>query len=243
MQRFYCPPQNITNEEIIIVDPQEVRHMKNSLRLRQGDKVNIFDGMGSEYHGRIKEISSKVVINDLVVIMPSSGRDVQKITIACAIPKNSRMDDIIDKLTQLRVDRVIPLITERVIVKLNKRKLAIRLARWKKIAISAAKQSQQSAVPSIDNIADIKSLLALSSNYQLKLIPTLEGERKELNQIFRESNYKSILILIGPEGDFTKEEVSLCRDYGFIPVSLGESVLRVETAAVAILSFIRLSSI
>ncbi len=241
MQRFYCLPQNISNEEIIITDPQEIRHMKNSLRLKPGDKVNIFDGRGNEYHGRIKEISSRVMINKLEVIRPSSGNKMQKVTIACAIPKNSRMDDIIDKLTQLRVDRIIPLITERVIVKLDKRKLAIKLARWKKIAISAAKQSQQSTVPAIDSIADIKSLLFLSSDYELKLIPTLEGERKTLSQIFRESNYKSILILIGPEGDFTKEEVSLCRDCGFIPVSLGESVLRVETAAVAILSFIRFS--
>jgi len=241
MQRFFCPPQNITSEQAIISDQQEIRHIKNSLRLRPQDQVVVFDGQGNEYRGKIKEITSKIVINDITMISSLSQGRRPKITVACAVPKQYKIDEIIDKLTQLGTDRIIPLETERMVVNLDKGKLRLRQERWRKIALSAAKQSQRNNLPLIEDLQDIRQVLTGSDGYDLKLIPTLLGPRKELKQIFSKNQYRNILVLIGPEGDFSEEEVAYCQARGCIPVSLGDTVLRVETAAVAVVSFIRLS--
>jgi 16S rRNA (uracil1498-N3)-methyltransferase len=150
------------------------------------------------------------------------------------------MDDIIDKLTQLGVDRIIPLETERVIVKWDKNQRVRHLERFQKIALNASQQSQRKALPVIEPIKDIKEVISTAAGYDLKLIPHLMGERKTLKEIFIKNRPKNILVLIGPEGDFSSAEVALAKRAGFIPVSLGDLVLRVETAAVAIASFIRL---
>ena len=163
-----------------------------------------------------------------------------KITVACAIPKASKMDDIVDKLTQLGVDRIIPLETEREIIKLDKHKRIFRQARWKKIALNASRQSQRNTLPAIESIKNIKELLSQVDAYDLRLIPTLTGIREAFQEILTKAKAKDILVFIGPEGDFTQEEINLAKRAGFIPVSLGDLVLRVETAAVAVASFIRI---
>ena len=166
-----------------------------------------------------------------------------KITVACAIPKNVKMDDIVDKLTQLGVECIIPLETERVIVRLNKQKKLERLQRWEKISISALKQSQRSKFVNIHPVVAFKDLVLAAKDFNLKLIPTLEGERRTLKEIFNNPTQKidNVLVLIGPEGDFTPEEVALARESGFLPISLGKGVLRVDTAAIAVVSFIKLN--
>jgi len=163
-----------------------------------------------------------------------------KITIACAIPKKSKMEDIIDKLTQLGVDRIIPIKTAHTVVKLDSYKEAMRHKRWEKVAQSASEQSQRNDLALIDQIRDIKEVILNSKEFDLKLIPTLIGKRKSLREISLNSKYKNILVLIGPEGDFTEAEVQLAIKAGFIPVTLGDLVLRVETAAVAVASYITL---
>jgi 16S rRNA (uracil1498-N3)-methyltransferase len=165
------------------------------------------------------------------------------INIACAIPKKSKFDDIVDKLTQLGVDRIIPLKTERAVVKLSIQKGEARLQRWVKIALSAAQQSQRSILPQISPLTDFRELIKKSTGFNLKLIPTLEGERKTLKEALSPvlPLPANILILIGPEGDFSPKEIDLALKHNFIPVSLGSTVLRVETAAIAVASFINLN--
>ncbi|MBU1727106.1 MAG: RNA methyltransferase, partial [Candidatus Omnitrophica bacterium] len=162
-----------------------------------------------------------------------------RLTIACALPKKAKFDDIVDKLTQLGVDGIIPLNTKRVIVKIDKKKEVVRLERWRKIAMSAAKQSQRASVPVVGHLKSIEEVLK-EGDYDLKLIPHLSGKRRSLKEAIEKASPKNILILIGPEGDFTDEEVALAVKYGCVPVSLGELVLRVDTAAIAVASFVRL---
>jgi 16S rRNA (uracil1498-N3)-methyltransferase len=153
------------------------------------------------------------------------------------------MDDIVDKLTQLGVERIIPLKTERVIIKLDKDKEVSRLARWRKLAQAAAEQSQRQNLPVIEPIKDLKEFLVQAKTlYDLKLISTLmDSKRKSLKEIFKGLKPQKVLVLIGPEGDFSPEEVDLAKKSGCIPASLGDLVLRVETAAIAVVSYIRLS--
>jgi 16S rRNA (uracil1498-N3)-methyltransferase len=240
MQRFFSYLKNISGGKIIISDRQQFHHIKDVLRLKEKEKVIVFDEKGNEYGAEIQKISAQSIILEIKDKSAyKTGRGF-KLTVACAIPKKSRMDDIIDKLTQLGVERIIPLKTERVIAKLDKHKERLRNERWKRIAVSAAQQSQRNTLPVIEPIKDIKEVLSSSGDFDLKLIPTLAGERKALRDVFSGLKAGRVLVLIGPEGDFTDEEVGLAVKSGCIPVSLGDAVLRVETAALAVASFIRL---
>jgi 16S rRNA (uracil1498-N3)-methyltransferase len=236
MHRFFLSSLNISGDKIIISDKEQIHYLKNVLRLAAKEKVMVFDHKGQEYLCRIKELLRNKIILETQERLLSKDNKLH-ITIACAIPKKSKMDDIIDKLTQLGADRIIPMETERVIVKLGQAKKASKLERWKKIAVSASQQSQRAGIPVIDGVKNIQEVLREASSFDLKLIPTLTAERRALlRSVLAESRPRSILVLIGPEGDFTPKEIDLAKNAGFIPVSLGDLVLRVETAAVAITS-------
>lgn len=238
MQRLYSSSQNICSDKIIITALEQVHYLKDVLRLKVKEGIVIFDEQGNEYAAVVEQISGEAAVFKIKEKHhPVSGTSI-KLTVACAIPKKSQMDDIIDKLTQLGVDRIIPLETERVVVRLDKNKKVLKLKRWEKIALSAAQQSQRNNLPVIEPVQNIKEVLAQGSAYDLKLIPTLSGKRKALAEILRGAKPKNILVLIGPEGDFTPSEVELAKKVGCLPVSLGKLVLRVETAALAVASFI-----
>ena len=240
MQRFFISSRNISHDQAIIEDKKQIHYLKNVLRFKPGTAITIFDEYGNEYLCRILSFSKKTVLEIKKKLLPSQKKNSFKVTIACAIPKNSKMDDIIDKLTQLGVDRIIPLLTKRTIVNLNDKKKETKFIRWQKIVFSASQQSQRVTLPVLEPIKDIKEVLAEANNFDLKLIPTLEGKRVYLKGVLGKAKYKNILILIGPEGDFTPEEVATARKAGCIPITLGQTVLRVETAAVAVASFIKL---
>lgn len=240
VHRFFCPSGNIAGGLISISDKEQVHHIKDVLRLKINEQVAVFDEKGTEYISCVEKISPKSTLfrvkNKRVPCMLSKV----KVAVACAIPKKSKMDDIIDKLTQLGVDRIIPIVTERVIVELDDGKKALRLCRWEKIAQASAKQSQRSNIPAIEPVKEFKKILQEAGDYDLKLIAALSGESKSMREILEKSKAKSILVFIGPEGDFTLDELRLAKDEGCIPVTLGETVLRVETAAVCAASFIKL---
>jgi 16S rRNA (uracil1498-N3)-methyltransferase len=238
MHSFYLS-QKINGRTAAIIDPVQIHHLKDVLRLGVDDEISLFDDAGNEYLCAISRLDKKqvlCVIKELKLAPPRTYR----IAVACAIPKQSRMDDIIDKLTQLGVDTIIPLLTERVIIKLESNQES-RLERWRKIALSASEQSHRNTLPCLSRIMDFEEVIAQAGEYDLKLIPTLAGDRKTIKEILTKSSPISILVLIGPEGDFTPQEIGEAFQSGFQPVSLGDSVLRVETAAIAIASYLRFS--
>ncbi len=242
MNRFFIAKINPLDKYIILDDPVQVHHLKNVLRIKPREKVAVFDSLGNEYFVLVTEVGPKAVKLELKdkKLFEDSGI---KITVACAIPKNVKMDDIVDKLTQLGAECIIPLETARVIVRLDKQKKLERLRRWEKISLSALKQSQRSRSVTIKPVSGLGDVVLAASNFDLKLIPTLEGGRKTLKDIFDNSvkRIKTVMVLIGPEGDFTPAEVSLAKEAGFLPVDLGKGVLRVDTAAIAVVSFIKLN--
>jgi 16S rRNA (uracil1498-N3)-methyltransferase len=242
MHKFFVASKNISGDKVIILDQEQAHHIYQVLRFKAGEKLTICDDKGNEYSCLIEDISKNKVI--LSIKEKHFAREAKQINIAvaCAIPKNSKFDHIIDKLTQLGVNKIIPLKTERVVVKLDKNKEASRKIRWQKIALAASQQCQRGDLVIVEPVKDLQAALQSASNYDLKIIPTLEGERKKLSEIFIQPYPKNILVFIGPEGDFTTEEVNLAKKAGCIPVSLGDSVLRVETAAVAVASFIMLNA-
>jgi 16S rRNA (uracil1498-N3)-methyltransferase len=236
MHRFFIV--EVTGETAIISDAEQLHHLKDVLRLKVNDRVGLSDNSGNDYEGKITAIGKKQV--EVAVTLKKAARENGiKLTVACAIPKNSRFDDIIDFLTQLGVAGIIPMRTERVIVKLDAARAQEKHRRWLKIAQSAAKQSQRSRVPVISPVTDFNEVIAGSKEFGLKLIPHLSGERKLVRDVLAESKPRNIIVLIGPEGDFTPEEVALALGNGFVAVSLGDTVLRVATAAIAAASYIK----
>lgn len=212
--------------------------MRDVLRLKVNDEISLSDSLGNDYAGVITAIDKKQA-EAAVTLVRAARENPVKLTVACAIPKNARFDDIVDFLTQLGVECLIPMRTERVVVKLDTARAQEKYQRWLKIAQSAAQQSRRSRIPVIDPVMDFSDVIAQSSDYDLKLIPHLAGDRKLIRDVLAESKPRNIIVLIGPEGDFTPEEVALALNNGFLPVSLGDTVLRVAAAAMATASYIK----
>lgn len=241
MHRFYCPAKDISLQTITLSDPNQIHHIRDVLRLETGSEIIIFDDRKNEYLAVVEKIQQRNIACQVKAkIRPRSLAKRLKISVACAIPKKAKMDDIVDKLTQLGADRIIPLETERVIVKIKGQKRNSRLERWKRIALSACRQSQRKELPMVESIKSMDELLESTSSYDLKLIFTLQGSRRLLKEVFQQGKFKNILVLIGPEGDFAPCELNSAVKKGCIPVCLGELVLRVDTACLAATSFIRL---
>jgi 16S rRNA (uracil1498-N3)-methyltransferase len=236
MHRFYI--EKIDGDNVILTDPAQVHHIRDVLRLKAGEVIVVFDSSGNEYRAAIASVGKKQVELNLTPLKPLPASSV-KLTVACAIPKAGRIDDIIDHLTQLGVERIIPMLTDRVVIKLDEAARVTRLSRWQKIAQSAARQCQRSSIPVVSPVTDVKEVIESSRDFDLKLIPHLTGERTLIKDILAKSRAKNIIVLIGPEGDFTPEEVDLASHNGFVPVTLGYTVLRVATAAISVTAYIR----
>jgi 16S rRNA (uracil1498-N3)-methyltransferase len=238
MHRFFV--DHIKGNSAILSDSAQLHHIRDVLRLKINDSVIISDGAENEYNGVIISINKKQTAFSLTPVQTLKRSSIT-LTIACAIPKGSHMDEIIDELTQLGVKRIIPMMTDRVVVKLDDAKSESRLKRWQTIAQSAARQCQRSDIPIIAPVTDIKKVVTDIKNFDLKLIPHLSGRRKPIKSVLSKKSYKNVIVLIGPEGDFTPSEVELALHNGFIPVSLGDTVLRVATAAIAVAAYIKLA--
>lgn len=240
MRRVFSQSASIAAGRISIKDKKQIHHIRKVLRFKPGREIEVFDERGRLYRGLIEKASAEeVVVKVSSVGKCAGGHKAVAITVACALPKKSKMEEIVDKLTQLGVARIIPLQTKRVVVRLDEHKKNLRLARWKKIALNTLEQCRGCALPVIEPPRGIKEVLSEAGNYDLKLIPALVGQRRALSAVLDCGCPSKIIVLIGPEGDFTEEEVGLAVRAGFIPVSLGERVLRVETAAVAVVSIIQ----
>ena len=230
MQRFICTQEEILGY-ITISERDEVHHIKDVCRFKPKDKIELINGRGMFYIGSVSEIKKDKVLVKVESKKDFNRADKIKLTLACAIPKNVKMDDIVRKTTELGVDRIIPLKTKRTIVDIKKTREEKIISRWQKIALEASKQSKRIFIPRVEGVKSIQDALSYS-DFDLKLIPTLEGKRKYLGDVLGKRNIKSVLVLIGPEGDFTQAELDLAKKAGATAISLGDFTLKVDTAAV-----------
>ncbi len=231
MHRFYCPDSDFSSFQIKITQKDEIHHLCHVVRLTPGDNVVIFDGISKEAEGVILNITPLAV-----VVKINSIKEIKKespsIILACAIPKKSKFEVIIEKATELGVDAIIPLKTQRTEFKLKKEAVAHKKCRYQTVAINAAKQAQRVSVPTIHDISDFSSAIEYLTKETVVLMPSLLGNRRNFYETMEViKSPKIISICIGPEGDFTPEEYKHAHQMGCIPISLGKTVLKVETAA------------
>lgn len=236
MSRFYVPCDAI-HKDVIYIRGCEAHHARDVMRVKVSDDIIVFDGSGKEYFCVIDKIGK----NDIIAKVNKTIKrkvDNFRLALAQAMPKLNKMDFVIERATELGVERIIPMITERAIIKTEAGKAVPRVNRWKKLAIEASKQCGRVTVPEINDIENYKDSLSHIKNYELAIIPTLCEGTLRLKEILKNKIVKSAIIFIGPEGDFTEGEINLAKSKGAEAVSLGRKVLRAETAAITALSIL-----
>lgn len=238
MHRFFVPKDQISDKTITIIG-SDVNHIKNVLRMEPEDKIEIIDSRGNSFIASIKQIHSDEVQATIIKSLTNNPKLSTKITLAQCLPKAKKMDFIVQKATELGVSHIIPVISERSIPKIEE-KADKKLSHWQKIAREASEQSGRTITPEILALTKFEDLIKTAKNYKLALIPW-EGEQclilKQIplpdHQITRSSD---ILIIIGPEGGFSREEIELAKKFGIIPITLGKRILRTETAGIVLLA-------
>lgn len=237
--RIYCPPENIAKNKITLLDKKQIHHLVDVARFRVGDRLYVFDGRTQEYECVIDKIVQDKVVLTIHKVKKISEDKILHIALACAIPKKAKIDFIIEKATELGVERIIPLQTERTIVKISENSLDSKLRRWQAVAREAAKQCGRIKLPQVEPAAGFNSAISMSKDYDLAIIPHLGARNRHIKDVVSNFKGKSVIVFIGPEGDFTEREISISRACGCLSVSLGKNVLKVDTAAIAVVAFLR----
>ncbi len=238
MPRFYVP-EPIIKKGMLTVTGDEVKHIRKVLRLGTGDRISIFDGSGMEYEGAIAEVTPSSVVIKIHDTSPSKKESHLEITLAQSILKSEKMDYLIQKATELGVNALVPFVSSRSVPLLEESKKVERTLRWEKIAIEASKQCGRSIPPKIGPFQGYAEMLQSLSKDHLRLI-LWEREGERMKEVLRRfSGQRRITFIVGPEGGFSVEEVEQAKREGFIPLSLGNRILRAETASLCLLSILQ----
>ena len=220
---------------------ENLRYVRSVLRMKKGDRLTVMDGTGWECEAVIDHISKDGV--SAAVIKECVPRDKAiHITLMQSLPKANKMDFIVQKATELGVDHIFSFQSSRSIPRLTPAKTGLKLERWQTIAVEAARQCGRSDVPDIQGILSFEEALSWPGHGALKLIFWEEEAALGVKQVLRDKGHDGIRdmsVIVGPEGGFTKEEVAQAGEMGFVSVSLGKQVLKVETAVLAVLSIIQ----
>ncbi|MDD5475238.1 MAG: 16S rRNA (uracil(1498)-N(3))-methyltransferase [Syntrophales bacterium] len=223
------------------LEDEDFHYVKNVLRLKPGSLLMLFDGVGNEYTAVIEGFeSSKAILS-----IKHSKRilyDSPSLTLAQALPKESKMDFIVQKATELGVRYIIPFTSSRTVPKLTADKAAARVTRWRKIASEAAKQCGGAIVPKVSEIVNFEAMLEEAARSPLALFFWEEEKSRGIRDIFSNPSgpeISGVSVVVGPEGGFSRSETAAARDRDFTTVHLGRRILRVETAALVILSIIQ----
>jgi len=227
MELFYSKDMD---GSICRLDQDESGHCVKVLRHRAGDEISVIDGCGTLYRCRIITDSPKGVEASVMSSEENWGGHPYRLHLAvCPTKSNDRYEWFVEKACEIGFDELSPVIGEH-----SERKV-LKTARVEKVLISAAKQSLKAAVPIVNEPVSVKEFIADAPEDALKLIAyCFEDERvprKSIKEVLEDADGKEIIVMIGPEGDFSKAEAELALRSGFIPVHLGASRLRTETAA------------
>ncbi|MDP9253763.1 MAG: 16S rRNA (uracil(1498)-N(3))-methyltransferase [Verrucomicrobiota bacterium] len=261
MHRFYVPPEN-WNPNAPVLTCSEAHHCRNVLRMQPGDKAVLFNGRGREITAEITSIDGAQI--ELRKLHEAATPPLRcRITLGQAIPKGKNMDLIVQKAVEIGAAEIAPLISNRTVVQVDDETAAQKQTKWQNVAIEAAKQCGQNWLPKVrapQKLAEFFAVEAvvpaanpkalgptqppLQHDFDLRLIGSLQAGALHLKKILAEYSNEhgglpaSVLMLVGPEGDFTPAELSLARSHGCRPITLGPIILRVETAAIYCLSIL-----
>jgi 16S rRNA (uracil1498-N3)-methyltransferase len=242
MHRFYLPPEACHTDRLAL-SGREAHHATNVMRIRPRERVVVLNGAGDEFLCEVenadrRDVTLRVVEKNAIRPLP------YQITLAQAVPRGKTMELIVQKATELGTHRIVPILSERTIAQLESDNGANKIEKWEGTAIEAIKQCGSAWLPRLEQPLKPQSFLSRSERFELSLIASLQSDarhpREHLQTFVAERGRlpASVCIWIGPEGDFTPAEVNAVRATGALPITLGQLVLRSETAAIYCLSVI-----
>jgi 16S rRNA (uracil1498-N3)-methyltransferase len=239
MARFFLPKEKIHGSRGVI-DGQELAHLGRVLRLRAGDSVTVFDDSGWEHDAVIESVSAAQGELKILRSYETARESALPITLAIGLTKGEKIEFVVEKATELGVQKIVPFTSEYAVPKLDAEKIAKRTERWQKIAVSAAKQCGRTRVPEILPLCDFHEFISRPWPGTLKLIFWEKETDQSLQQVYdSHPESRALLLAVGPEGGFTVEEVAAARSQNFAPVQIGRRILRAETAALAALALVQ----
>jgi 16S rRNA (uracil1498-N3)-methyltransferase len=237
MRRFFLPPENCKGDELFLTG-SEAHHALHVVRVRRGESIVLLDGIGHELVCDVQQ-SDRDKIRLCVRERKTAAIPLCRITLLQAVPKGKLFEAIIQKATELGAARIVPLLSERVVVHLNKNEAVRKAAKWQSIAVEAIKQCGAAWLPRVETPMTPEEFLARKEHFDLGLVGSLQPGAKHPKEYFRQgSQPKLAAIWIGPEGDFTPAELEAIKVSGAHPITLGPFVLRTETAAIYCLSIV-----
>lgn len=247
MHRFHFDPQTVSADNQVILSREESYHALKVLRLRPGDVVELLDGQGRKIRGVVASADGAGV--RVALDRRASGEvptEGPTIVLAAAVIKPERMELLVQKASELGVSRIVPMLAERSVVRMPRERWAQKTARWNKIAAEACKQSGRAQLPRVESVISPDDFWGQLERPGIFLIPTLATAGASLPEALSPETVRAarqaggpIVLAVGPEGDFTPREVRLAVQKGAVPVTLGEAVMRSETAALYLVSVVQ----
>lgn len=242
MYQFFVSPEQIrTDEKSVIITGSDVNHIKNVLRMKEGEEIAVSNGLdGKEYRCGILSFAEDAVYCELRFVKEDAVELPAKIYLFQGLPKADKMELIVQKAVELGAAKIIPVATKRCVVKLDDKKAKSKISRWQGIAEAAAKQSKRAYVPEVMDVMNFREAVSMASQMDVKLIPyelaeDMSHTRDLLEQV---CPGKSIAFFIGPEGGFEEAEIAYALEKGVEPITLGKRILRTETAGFTVLSWL-----
>ena len=239
MDRFFTPKNNINLEQnTCIIEGEDVKHISRVLRCKENDKLEVCDMDNNEYICEIREINKDNILLDIIEKVNIKRESNLKVKLYQGMPKGTKMELILQKLTEIGVDEIVLVQTKRSVTKIDNKKEDKKIERWERIIYEAAKQSKRGKIPTLRGVLTFKEALEDMKNNDLNLCP-YENERTiSIKECLKDVSADTIGIFVGPEGGFEEDEIEKIQDIDGKVVSLGPRILRTETASVVASSIV-----
>lgn len=241
MQRIFITPEQLNTQPILIQD-EDYNHIRNVLRMRQGEKLLLCDSTDKEYLCEITAFddTKRTVSVKIEDIFGNTRELPAEITLFQGYPKGDKIETIVQKAVELGVARIVPVMMKRSVVKLDDKKAAKKVERLNNIALNAAKQSKRGRIPEVSSVMNIKEAVECAKKMEVVLLPyeNAEGMERSRDVLRQACETHSIGVFIGPEGGFEAEEVAMIEEIGGEIITLGHRILRTETAGITVLSLL-----
>ncbi|MCH5188429.1 MAG: 16S rRNA (uracil(1498)-N(3))-methyltransferase [Oscillospiraceae bacterium] len=225
MANFLIDKEKIQGNTAVL-DGEILKHIKTVLRMKAGDGLTLCDGEGMFYDAVIRSLGESAEA-DITSAYPAPTEPKLKITLFQAVPKNPKLEFIVQKATEIGVVEIIPVNTARIVAKLEKDS---KLERLRKIAREAAAQSKRGVVPRVGECVSFAEAVRMAKEMDLAVIPYEDEHTTSIKECLRGRTAKTLALFIGPEGGFDEAEVALARENGLLAATLGPRILRTETA-------------
>lgn len=236
IRRVFVDKLKIKNNLVLITGPMQ-RYIGTVLRKNAGDRIDLIDGKGYLYRCTVNSIKNKEVFLQILDVVHRPEEKRPKVTLCVSPIKGPRMDWLVEKATELGVDRILPTVFKRTLIKIGDKEKE-KLERWKKLAIEASRQSGRFTIPEIIKPTPLRGILSHVDGIQNKWVLYEKEKKTSVKNVISSQRENGICIVIGPEGGLEESEISWLTENGFISCTLGESIFRAETTPLVILSII-----